>query len=187
MSTDLPTGPPWIKFRCCFGTQRQGFTLTEIMVVIAIVGVMAAMSVLSFVKMRHDSSVARFVSTARLLRGAFQEYATITRGYPGTTATGVLPVGMASYLPSGFDFTADTPLGGKWRWRVPVYSVCQFGLSVRGGLSGSAPLADEALFAQVDAQLDDGELTTGQFRKVMTDRYVWIIQVNDNEPWGVKP
>lgn len=186
MSNDMPMGASWVKFRFRFGKRRHGFTLTEIMVVIAIVGVVTAMSVLSFVKMRHDASVARFVSTARLLRGAFQEYATINRGYPGNTATGVLPVGMASYLPSGFDFTADTPLGGKWRWRVPGYNVCQFGLSIRG-IYGSSPLANDEFFAQVDAQLDDGDLTTGQFRKVMTDRYVWIIQVNNNQPWGVKP
>ncbi|MFZ4394255.1 MAG: type II secretion system protein [Kiritimatiellia bacterium] len=182
-----PMGGPWGKFRFRFvGKRRHGFTLTEIMVVTAIVGVMTAMCSLSFMKMRNDARVARFVSTARLLRGAFQEYATINRGYPGNTATGVLPVGMASYLPSGFDFTADTPLGGKWRWRVPTYTGSQFGLSIRSD-SGASPLAGDTFFQQVDARLDDGNLASGQFRKAMTDRYVWIIQINANQPWGVKP
>lgn len=40
---------------------------------------------------------------------------------------------------------------------------------------GGGPAKDDAYMQQIDAVVDDGELTTGWFRKIAGDRYYFII------------
>ena len=161
----------------------RGFSMAEIMVVVAIVAIMVAIAVPSFQKMRDQSRVNEFVNTLYMLRGAFQEYATMNRGYPAPAAAGVLPTGMTNFLPRGFDWTATTPLGGHWAWFSGFAGGYAYAISVIGG-NGSPALADPSLFLQADQQLDDGNLSTGAFRSIWTGNwYVYVLQQNANQPW----
>lgn len=180
-----PTGDARRKEKPC---HSRGFSLTEIMVVVAIVALMVGIAVPSFQKIRDQSRVNEFVNTLHMLRGAFQEYATMNRGYPAPSPAGVMPPGMTNFLPRNFNFAAPTPLGGNWAWFSGFAGGYAFAISVIGGNGGAPPLADSSLFLQADQQLDDGNLNTGSFRCLMSGVwYIYVLQQNANQPWGVKP
>lgn len=57
-----------------------GFTLVEIMIVVAIIGMLAAIAIPSFQRARHESQKAAFLNDIRILQDAFQLYNFDNRG-----------------------------------------------------------------------------------------------------------
>lgn len=57
------------------GARRGGFTLLEIMTVVAIVGLLVAVAVPSFMRARSRSVASMVLSDARMLDGALDQYA----------------------------------------------------------------------------------------------------------------
>lgn len=72
----------WIWFVKCgerAGTQdmsrKSGFTLVEIMIVVAIIGLLAAIAVPAFMKARNNAQRSACVNNMRLIEGAKDNYA----------------------------------------------------------------------------------------------------------------
>ena len=57
-------------------TQRKGFTLVEIMIVVAIIALLAAIAIPSFMKSRADSRQSSCINNLRLIDHAKQQLAT---------------------------------------------------------------------------------------------------------------
>lgn len=129
------------------------FTLVEIMVVVVIIGVLAALAIPAFQRVRERSTASRFANDFRQFESAFQRYATEFGQWPPAGAVGVIPTGMIGYLPATFENTSA--MGGSYQWSGPSRYVV---------LRNSQ--ATDAIMQQVDATLDDGDLTTGQFVKI---------------------
>jgi prepilin-type N-terminal cleavage/methylation domain-containing protein len=55
--------------------QQQGFTLVEIMIVVAIIALLAAIAVPSFLRARKRSQATAILQDLRILDGAVQQYA----------------------------------------------------------------------------------------------------------------
>ena len=60
-------------------TQRKGFTLVEIMIVVAIIALLAAIAIPSFMKSRADSRKSACINNLRLLDHAKQQLATASQ------------------------------------------------------------------------------------------------------------
>ena len=147
--------------------ERRGFTLVEVMVVVAIVGLVASIAIPSLVKARRESRISAFANDLRLALDAFELYAIERGGYPADVNRGVVPPGMAEYLPD-MDWTAATPLGGNWDWERNAV-----GISAGISAVGNDLVAED--FLDVDRKIDDGNLSTGRFRDLGGKRYAYVI------------
>jgi prepilin-type N-terminal cleavage/methylation domain-containing protein len=148
----------------------SGFTLVEMMIVVAIVALLAAIAVPAFVGARQRSQNAKFINALRVASDAITLYAIENGGrYPADVNRGVVPAGMASYLDQSFDWTALTPIGGRWDWDFN-----RPGAKAAVSVVGSPATATQ--MREIDAMWDDGDLNTGRFREMDDDRYADVVE-----------
>ena len=83
-------------------TPRAGFTLVEIMIVVAIIGLLAALAIPAFVKARKQSQGRRILNDARQLDAAIDQWALENGKKDGDT---VDTVGAATYLKTAWNTT----------------------------------------------------------------------------------
>ena len=74
----------------------SAFTLVEIMVVVAIVGLLAALALPAFSKARQQSMAKAFIEDLRVLEGGILVHAQTYGHYPTDTDIGVPPGGMTA-------------------------------------------------------------------------------------------
>ena len=148
--------------------KRAGFTLLEIMIVVMIIGLLAALAIPGFAKAREVSRNTRFVNDLRVASHAF-EYQAMAAGYPPDVSPGQMPAGMDEALRK-VRWSRPTPIGGLWDWD---YGQVQFG--GRAGVSVFQPRATDADMALIDAMIDDGDLAAGAFRK-RSQGYIYFVE-----------
>lgn len=147
---------------------RTGFTLVEILIVVAIIGLLAAIAIPSLHMARTRAQQTRFVNDLRKLCEAFEMFRMFEDAYPADSTPAIVPMGMASYLPK-LDFTANTPIGGQWDWDYGVFGVL-------AGVSVYRPDINRAAMRRIDVTIDDGDLTAGFFRQ-RNQGYVYILEL----------
>src|ERR1044072_8402976 len=96
---------------------RGGFTLVEIMIVVAIIALLAALAVPNFLRARKRSQATRVLEDLRMIDAAVDQYAIEYNKSSGTTVSwndvkSYLKAGSALYLSTGTDMfgNAYTPL-----------------------------------------------------------------------------
>ena len=104
---------------------RQGFTLVEIMIVVAIIALLAAIAIPSFMKSRTESRKSACINNLRLLDHAKQQWATAT---PGSTATSTPTDDQINgYLKNG---APTCPAGGTYTYgNMSTLPACSLGTS----------------------------------------------------------
>ena len=148
---------------------KAGFTLVEIMIVVSIIALLAVMALPSFLRARQQSQNAKFINALRVATGAFEMYNMEHSAYPPDVNRGVVPSGMALYFGPTLDWTKPTPIGGNWDWDYN-----QFGFTA--GVSVVGPNASQQQFIDIDAKIDDGDLSSGHFQNTAGGRYTDILQ-----------
>lgn len=153
------------------GSRRQrawpgGFTLVEILIVIIILGVLAAIVVPRFNNASTDAKRATCANELKQMARLFQIYEARYGGWPADAVEGVLPPEANGIVDLG-QFESATPMGGRWDWDRD-----QFG--VHAGLSIYRPTATEEEMQELDRTVDDGNLATGKFR-ARPDGYIFVL------------
>lgn len=129
---------------------RPGFTLVEIMVVVVIIGLLAAVAIPAFNRVQQKSRLSAFLNDLRKIEDAVNLYAQERGSFPPDYDGGIVVPELSPYLTKP-NFTISTPLGGFWDWdNHPGY----VRISVAPITAANAQLVDTAI--------DDGNLSTGK-------------------------
>lgn len=150
---------------------RSAFTLVEILIVVVILGILAAIVVPRFTGATQDARIGAFVSSLKTYADTAEYYNAREGQYPADGSSGVVPPGMESYVDVD-EWNAGTPLGGVWDAEL-----FDSGVSAAIGVHFNGPTnPGDTVMILVDQRFDNGDLDTGSFQKLAGDRYYFILE-----------
>lgn len=98
--------------------EQEGFTLIEILVVILMIGILAAIAIPSFLNQRGTATDAKYKSAARTAQTAMQTYFTDKNTYVGATASALYGLEATLNDPSSFRLTVPTAAAKNYQVKV---------------------------------------------------------------------
>jgi len=150
---------------------RHGFTLMEVLIVVMILGVLAAIVITQFAGATDDAQRTAFIANGRIFREQAKHFQLDNGVYPEDASSGSLPDGFGYYVQQN-KWEGGTPIGGVWDAERDSFGLTS---SIGVHFNGSGQTRDDAYMQQIDAAMDDGDLATGGFRKIADDRYYMVV------------
>jgi type IV pilus assembly protein PilA len=143
----------------------------EIMIVVVIIGLLAALAIPAFQRVQRASQNARAINDFRVFSQAFEIYNSQNGAWPNNAGPGAIP---ASPVAMNGDFKAaswqaTTVIGGRWNWDNYLASGGNAGICI------STYTCTDAQLEEIDAKIDDGDLTTGNFLKTQPNRVMYVM------------
>jgi prepilin-type N-terminal cleavage/methylation domain-containing protein len=162
---------------------NRAFSLVELMIAVLIISLLFLMAVPAYQRIQRKARATTIANDFRVFGAAFQAYAHEKGTWPPESAPGVIPTGITVQDIQTDVWQTMTPIGGKFDWE---YNQVHPGGTSPGGkwhaaiaITGTsdAPLIIDAdLMKEIDEELDDGDLTTGNFRSGFGDSPIYILE-----------
>ncbi|HED52579.1 MAG TPA: prepilin-type N-terminal cleavage/methylation domain-containing protein [Phycisphaerales bacterium] len=150
----------------------RAFTLVEVLIVVVILGILAAVVVPSFANATEPSRQAAFITSMKSFGDAVQLYQARNGDYPPDGVSGTIPAGLENYI-SPDDWDDITPIGGSWDTED---TPAGYGVGVH--FDGQGQTRDDQYMLEIDETFDDGNLATGSFQTTGSGRYYLIVSAN---------
>ena len=144
---------------------KDGFSLVEIMVVVVLIGLLAALAVPGYQKVRLRSQATSIAEGLRNYARAFEVYAMEEGQWPEDKPPAQVPPEMVGRLSR---FEKRSILGGQWDWEYNA-------AGVTAGVSHRLRGVDRDLLRAVDKQLDDGNLKAGKVRLIYPHQLTYVL------------
>ncbi|MEO0482889.1 MAG: type II secretion system protein [Planctomycetota bacterium] len=151
--------------------RRTGFTLIEVLIVVVILGILAAIVIPVWSEASEDARRQSFISTARQFADLAETVRAKQGFWPADSGSGEFPPELAEWIDEA-DWVGGTPIGGVWDFETGDSGVTA-GVGVH--FNGTGVTRDDAYMQRVDATLDDGDLTAGLFRRIAGGRYYIVL------------
>src|SRR5204862_7503566 len=111
--------------------QKAGFTLVEIMIVVAIIGLLAAIAIPNFVKARENAQLNSILNNLRIIDGAKDQWALENKKGTGDTADWTTATtGIGGYLKGA---TVKNVVGETYLYPFVVGTNCTATIPVKLG------------------------------------------------------
>jgi general secretion pathway protein G len=99
---------------------RRGFSLIELMTVMAVIGLLAALGIPRYRDMKRRAYSANVLSDFNTVRVAAYNYFADNSTYPPDGSMGSPPPSLVTYLPQGFRFTNENDTLDYDVWPSPL-------------------------------------------------------------------
>jgi type IV pilus assembly protein PilA len=152
---------------------KNAFSILELMVVIAIISVLAAIAIPAYLSHRDKAKITHIASDLRNFRDGFMVYVAENGCFPPDSHNDAPynlknGYGTEDYLPIQAWIT-EPYWGGFYNWEgLDNYPYA--------GISLYGTTASQSIMTKLDRVLDNGDLSTGVFRKTPNGRYTYIVQ-----------
>ncbi len=131
------------------------FTLVEIMIVVVIIGLLAAMAIPALNKVRAKSQATTIANDIRTFRDAIEAFVLENGVFPQMTGGGY-PAVFSGWISESKWQEGSSLSGGSWDYYSPG------GAYIPELVLDTPGQDNSAIFALVDEILDNGNATTGQ-------------------------
>ena len=151
--------------------RARGFTLVEILIVVVILGILAAIVVPLFGESADEARQSTFVSDVRTYAQAAEYFMVKTGSLLPDSGSGDFPAVWAGYADED-KWVAGPSIGGVWDIERDGFTGMSAGFGVHFE-SGDQP--SDAYMEAIDAKFDDGNLASGVFRQIANDRFYYVL------------
>lgn len=150
--------------------KRTAFTMLEVLMVVIVIGILAAMVVPKMASAQGDARVASTAEDLRLMEVALGMYNAKNGSYPADIYYKLMPLGLDPYFKSDNPFAKPVPIGGQYDYEgTPNWTPIQISIRPDGASSHS-----DADALALDKYMDDGDLSTGVLRRSGSRTYFLI-------------
>lgn len=148
----------------------RGFTLVEILIVVVILGILAALVVPGMAGVAKQAEQAAFIREVKTYADAAMVFRVRTGGFLEAPGPGLVPTGFADYVDES-DWIRPTPIGGLWDCLLN-----DLGIVAAIGVNFGEEAPNDDYMIEIDRTFDDGNLDAGMFRKLADGQFCYVIE-----------